>query len=87
MQQKLNNTQQFGYISRKGGFHLRTNLKVFRIKQNLTQSEMSEKIGCVRETYQAIESGAREGRQIFWSDLQKAFDIPDSEMWALKKNE
>ena len=66
---------------------MRTNLKVFRTKHNLTQSEIAEKIGCVRETYQSIESGVREGRDVFWHDLQKAFDIPDSEMWALKKNE
>ena len=66
---------------------MRTNLKVFRVKQNMTQDETAAKIGCSRSCYASIENGDREGRGTFWRDLQKAFDIPDSEMWALKKNE
>lgn len=66
---------------------MRTNLKIFRIKQNLSQTEISDKIGCSRATYAAIESGARCGRSIFWNDLQTAFELPDSEMWQLMKND
>lgn len=66
---------------------MRTNLKVFRIKNRLSQTEISEKIQCSRATYAAVESGARCGRQAFWNDLQKAFSIPDSEMWELQKND
>ena len=66
---------------------MRTNLKIFRIKQHLTQKEMSAKIGCSRACYAGVENGDREGRQAFWNDFQRAFDIPDAEMWALKKNE
>ena len=66
---------------------MRTNLKVFRVKQHLSQEEMAEKIGFSRGAYTAIESGKRDGRQSFWEALQKAFDIPDEQMWALKKNE
>ena len=66
---------------------MRTNLKIFRIKQHLSQTEISEKIGCSRATYAAIESGARCGRQTFWKDLQKAFRLPDAEMWELMKND
>lgn len=66
---------------------MRTNLKVFRVKQHLSQEEMAEKIGFSRGAYTAIESGKRDGRQSFWMALQKAFDIPDEQMWALKKNE
>lgn len=66
---------------------MRTNLKILRIKEHLNQAEMAEKIGCSRACYAGVESGAREGREKFWRDLQKAFDIPDTEMWTLKKNE
>ena len=66
---------------------MRTNLKVFRVKQHLSQEEMAEKIGFSRGAYTAIESGKRDGRQSFWMALQKAFDISDEQMWALKKNE
>ncbi len=66
---------------------MRTNLKCFRIKQHLTQEEMAVKIGCIRCTYAAIEKGTRNGRDFFWESLQKAFNIPDEDMWALKKKD
>lgn len=66
---------------------MRINLKVFRVQHNLTQDEIAEKIGCTRATYSAIENGIRDGRKSFWKALQYAFQIPDTEMWALQKNE
>lgn len=66
---------------------MRINLKIFRIQQHLSQEEICEKIGCSRATYSAIENGVRNGRQTFWKNFQKAFDLPDSDMWALMKNE
>lgn len=66
---------------------MRKNLKVFRVQNDLTQAEIAEKIGCTRATYSAIENGVREGRKTFWNDLQKALNVPDTEMWALQKNE
>lgn len=66
---------------------MRTNLKIFRIKQHLSQFEISEKLGCSRATYAAIENGARCGRQSFWKELQKTFQLPDSDMWDLMKND
>ena len=66
---------------------MRMNLKVFRIKKGLSQTEIAEKIGYSRATYTAIESGKRDGRQSFWIALQKAFNIPDAEMWSMKRNE
>lgn len=66
---------------------MRTNLKIFRIRQHLTQEQMSNKIGCIRATYSAIECGKRDGRQAFWKDLQSAFHIPDEELWTLMKND
>lgn len=66
---------------------MRTNLKVFRTQQKKTQDEMSQAIGCTRATYSMIENGKRNGREAFWNDLQRAFNIDDSQMWALRKND
>lgn len=65
----------------------RTNLKLFRVKNKLSQEAMAQKIGCTRATYAAIESGKRTGRQIFWLDFQKAFNIPDAELWGYMKTD
>ena len=65
----------------------RTNLKVFRIQQKMTQAEFAEKIGCNRGTYAAIEKGTRNGQHKFWLNLQHTFNISDADMWALKKRD
>lgn len=64
---------------------MRTNLKVFRIRRKLSQAEIAEKIGCRRSTYTAIENGQRNGRLSFWTALQAAFDVPDTEIGGLMK--
>lgn len=66
---------------------MRTNLKVLRVKNNLTQEEMSAKLGVARCTYAAIETGKRDGTKYFWQTVQKTFHIPDSEMWTLQKQD
>lgn len=63
----------------------RTALKVFRVKQKMTQAEFAEKVGYSRSQYALIEQGNRNGTQDFWNKLQAAFDIADSEMWELTK--
>ena len=65
----------------------RHNLYMFRCDKKLKQSEIAEKIGVSRATYSFVERGIRSGTQDFWNGLQKAFDIPDSEMWKLQKIE
>lgn len=72
---------------RKKSKCLRKNLYMFRMSQLLTQEQMADKIGCIRCTYAAIENGTRNGRDYFWESLQKAFNIPDAEMWELKKKD
>ncbi len=66
---------------------MRTNLKLFRVKKNLTQEEMSQKIGCSRKTYACIENGLRDGRPRFWNSLQAAFDLQNPEVLELTKND
>lgn len=63
----------------------RTNLKLFRVKHKLSQEEIAAKIGCIRATYSAIECGKRNGRETFWGDLRKAFNISENELSELKK--
>ena len=66
---------------------MRTNLKLFRVKNGLSQEDIAFKIGCGRATYASVETGKRNGTNSFWLALQKAFSIPDSEMWGLIKRD
>lgn len=65
----------------------RTNLKTLRTKHHLSQTEIAEKLGCGRATYSAIEKGTRHGRQYFWNEVQRVFELTDAEMWELMKIE
>lgn len=66
---------------------MRTELKVFRVRKNLSQEAFSEKIGCRRATLAAIENGTRNGRKAFWDGIKTAFGISDADLEELKKNE
>lgn len=66
---------------------MRTNLKILRVSLGLTQAEMAERIGCNRGTYANIENGKQNGGQTFWTLLQRAFDIPDCDMWQLMRKD
>ncbi len=64
---------------------MRTALKQFRIGLYLKQSEMAERIGVCRTTYGFVEQGKRSGTAEFWANLQKAFNVPDEQMYLLMK--
>lgn len=64
---------------------MRIDLKVLRVKHKLTQAEIAAKIGVSRQVYANIEKGRNDGSTDFWSNLQRAFDIPDEEMYSLMK--
>ena len=66
---------------------MRENLKDFRLKMRMTQSEMADAIGYSRVMYQQVESGVRDGTLDFWTAIQERFALPDAEMWALTKKE
>lgn len=61
----------------------RTALKVFRVKQGLTQAQCAEKIGCSCSLYSLIEQGKRAGTIDFWNKLKTAFNVSDADMWGL----
>lgn len=65
----------------------RKNLKIFRVEQDLTQSDMALAIGCSRDAYSAIESGGRDPSYGFMQNLQSAFNIPSERMWVLLERE
>lgn len=66
---------------------MRTNLKVLRVKNSLTQDDMAKKIGCSRVSYSNIERGIRQGSTNVWNSIQQVFNIKDEDMWELMKNE
>ena len=63
----------------------RRNLAVFRARYGLTRNAMADKIGVARTTYSEIENAKRDCSMRFLEKLQAAFNIPDSDMWALTK--
>ena len=65
----------------------RKNLKLFRVEQDKTQSDMALEIGCSRDAYSAIESGSRNPSYEFMENLQTAFNVPSERMWALLERE
>lgn len=62
---------------------IRMNLKIFRIRHGLTQSEMAARVGYDRASYALVETGTRNPSIEFFMNLQQAFNVPDAEMWEL----
>lgn len=67
----------------------RTELKVFRVKQGLTQDQIAEKLGYSRGQYARFENGDAETTLRFLQALVKAFDIPfvEAQRIMLRDNE
>lgn len=57
----------------------RTNLKLLRVKQGLTQEEFAALIGCGRLAYMNIENGKSAGRNIFWASIKRVFPTANIE--------
>lgn len=66
---------------------MRTELRVFRVRQKMTQAQFAEKIGVGRALYAAVENGSRNGTLAFWEKFKNAFDIPESEIWRYTQND
>lgn len=64
---------------------MRTQLKVFRVLQKLSQSEMAARLGYERAYYGHIERGLQKGSREFWQRLQDAFGLADVVVEELKK--
>lgn len=66
---------------------MRTQLKVFRVLQNKSQSQMAAQLGYERAYYGHIERGLQNGSAEFWTRLQAAFGLADVVIEELKKND
>ena len=65
----------------------RHNLYMLRCNHKLTQAEFADRIGVSHRGYQNVEWGERSGTADFWAAVQKEFNVPDAEMYALMKLE
>lgn len=65
---------------------MRQELKLFRVKQNLTQQQLAEQMGVSVATYNLIENGTRRGSQEFWVKLQQTYKLEDGQVWNMQKN-
>ena len=66
---------------------MRTELRVFRVRQKMTQAQFAEKIGVGRALYASVENGSRNGTLYFWQRFKDAFDIPESDIWRYTQND
>ena len=64
---------------------MRTGLKLFRVKNHLTQQQVAERVGVSRQVYGKIEKGISRCNINFWVTLQRCFNIPDEYMYSLMK--
>ena len=60
---------------------MRTELKVFRVSQHLTQQELADIMGVSVSTYNLIENGKRRGSQDFWIRLKHEFNLTGDDIW------
>ena len=65
----------------------RTELKVFRVKQGLSQKQMAEKLDYSRGHYVRFESGEAETTLRFLQALETAFGLSFEEAQAVMKRD
>ena len=65
---------------------MRIELKLLRVKNQLTQQQLAEKLGVSYATYNLIERGQRKGSTEVWTKIQQLFNISDADMWKLYAN-
>ena len=63
---------------------VRKELKMLRIQHDLTQEQLSEKIGISKGAYSLIEQGKRVGSDKTWLKIQEIFNLTGEQVWALK---
>ena len=67
--------------------HENKSLKILRVRYDLTQEAMAQKLGMSRQAYAKIENGQAAGSISFWLKVQFAFNITSEEMWYLINDE
>lgn len=64
---------------------MRIELKIFRVKNHLTQQQLADKLGVSVSTYNLVEAGKRRGSQAFWERLQSEFALEGGKVWDLQQ--
>lgn len=54
---------------------------------NLSQEETAAKIGFNSQYYSRVERGMIDGSVEFWRNIKTAFNLSDSEIWAMIENQ
>lgn len=72
-----------GYHTQYGTGHYNVPLFKLRASKNMTQCQLAKKIGFTNQTVSRIEKGLCGGKLDFWLAIQKLFEVPDEDMWAL----
>lgn len=58
-------------------------LKILRVRYNLTQEQTADLLGVGRQAYSYVERGERKGSPDLWRKIQKLFGLSDGEVWRL----
>lgn len=75
--------------TRKSGFLYERNARMRMIRfnnGNLSQETAAAMIGFNAQYYSRVERGMNDGCVEFWRNFKKAFNISDSEIWAIMNN-
>ena len=63
-----------------------TRLRLLRFNNGLSQEQTAAKIGFNAQYFSRVERGMIDGSVEFWRNLKNAFNLSDSEIWALIEN-
>jgi putative transcriptional regulator len=66
---------------------MKNSIKVERARRNITQEELSEKLGVSRQSINAIETGKFVPSTILALKLSRFFKISVNELFELEKND
>lgn len=61
--------------------------KEFRENLGITQLEMSKSINYSLAYIKKIEAGERRGSIAFWKQIQEVYNVDNSKIWRLVKND
>ena len=64
---------------------LKTALKVLRVKHDLTQKEMADKLAVSLTTYSFIENGKSKGKVEFWQRVKEEFHVTAEDLLNMMK--
>lgn len=67
-------------------FERNARLRLLRFKNGLSQEETAAKIGFNAQYFSRVERGMNDGSIEFWRNIKTAFNVSDSDIWAMIEN-